>query len=350
MSIIKVSFNYMIKETIVYEKLFNKTVRCQICQRRCLIKEDGWGYCRTRVNHGGKLYSTIYGEVSVSCKAPIEIKPVYHYLPGSHAFSLGSLGCNFLCPGCQNWDISFAKINQLSTKTSYSSPEETIHLTQKYQCQGISWTYNEPTLWFEFTLDGAILAKSAGLYTSYVTNGYITQEALDLIGPYLDIFRVDIKAFERKTYQNIANITQWEGILDIVKRARKKWEMHVEVVTNVIPGINDDPGQMKALAQWIKNDLGADTPWHITRFLPHWHREQLPPTPVKTLKIICEMALAEGLNFVYIGNVLGHSGNHTYCSNCKKILIMRNSWEMVDCRIKGNTCPFCGKEIFGKFT
>lgn len=271
-------------ETILYEKLANNAVRCQICQRRCRIKDGEWGFCRTRVNRNGKLYSTIYGQASTWRKAGIEIKPVYHYLPGSDAFSLGSVGCNFLCPGCQNWDISFATVESLSTPTHYISPEETVRLAQEYGCEGVSWTYNEPTLWFEFALDSAKMAKSAGLYTNYVTNGYITAEALDLIGPYLDIFRVDIKAFDRKTYQKIANVANWEGILEVVHRARRRWHIHTEIVTNVIPALNDATDQMRSLAQWIKNDLGPDTPWHITRFFPHWRMNHLPATPVKTLE------------------------------------------------------------------
>ncbi|MCJ7813570.1 radical SAM protein, partial [bacterium] len=245
----------MMKESLLYERLSNQEVRCHICQRRCRIKENESGYCHTRVNHKGTLFSTIYGEVSTYHKAPIEIKPVYHFLPGSYALSLGSVGCNFLCPGCQNWEISFTKTKQLDAPTTFISPEESIQLAKKLDCQGISWTYNEPTLWFEYTLDGARLAKTAGLYTSYVTNGYITPEALDLIAPYLDTYRVDIKAFNHESYQKIAHISDWEGILDVIQRTQKKWNIHIEIVTNIIPGINDDVGQLKSLAQWIKNNL-----------------------------------------------------------------------------------------------
>lgn len=340
----------MIVESLLYKKLSNQVVRCHICQHRCRVEEGRWGHCRTRINQGGKLYSTIYGEVSTWRRASIEIKPVYHFLPGSHALSLGSLGCNFLCSGCQNWDISFSLVDQLSRQTDYISPEESIHLAVKYNCQGISWTYNEPTLWFEYTLHGAKLAKKQGLYTNYVTNGFMTPEALDTIGPYLDVYRVDIKGFDQKTYRKIASISNWKKILEVIQRARNKWLMHVEVVTNVIPTINDDLSCMKALAQWIKSELSNDTPWHITRFYPNWRMSDIPPTPVETLDRICEMALAEGLKFVYIGNVPDHPRNHTYCPTCGKTLIERKSWDRVKCRIKDGTCPECEEKIAGKFT
>ncbi len=340
----------MIVESLLYERLFNQAVRCHICQHRCRIEESKWGHCRTRINKGGKLYSTIYGEVSTWRRAPIEIKPVYHYLPGSYALSLGSLGCNFLCPGCQNWDISFARVEELSKQTEYISPDESIRLAVKNDCSGISWTYNEPTLWFEYTLQGAKLAKENGLYTNYVTNGFITPEALDKIGPYLDVFRVDIKGFDKETYSKIAHITNWHRILEVIKRADRKWHMHVELVTNVIPLINDDLTRLKALAKWIKNELSSDTPWHITRFYPNWRMCNIPPTPLKTLETICEIAFTEGLKYVYIGNVPDHPRNNTYCPICGKTLIERKNLDRVKCLITEGTCPDCKEKIAGKFT
>jgi pyruvate formate lyase activating enzyme len=339
----------MLKEGLLYERSPGNAVRCNVCQRRCRIKDGDSGYCRTRVNNNGTLYSTIYGEVSTWRRAPIEIKPVYHYLPGSYAFSLGSLGCNFLCDGCQNYDISFALAENVPVQTRYLSPDESVKLSQNYKCQGISWTYNEPTLWFEYTLDGARLAKSLGLYTNYVTNGYMTEEALEMIGPYLDVFRVDIKAFESQAYKKIAHISDWKHILENTIRAKKRWNMHVEVVTNIIQGINDDPGHMREMAQWVKGELGPCTPWHFTRFFPHWKLTHVKPTPVESLEKIRETALKEGLTFVYIGNVPGHPANNTYCPSCGETVIERNDWGAVKCSITSNACPFCKSFIFGKF-
>ena len=339
----------MLKESLLYEKLDNLAVLCGICQRRCRIEDGEWGFCKTRINRKGKLFTSIYGQVSFRCRAPIEIKPVYHYLPGSYAFSMGSLGCNFLCSGCQNWDISFARVEQLATPIATVYPENSVEMAKKNLCQGISWTYNEPTLWFEFTLDGARLAKEAGLYTNYVTNGFISSEALDMIGDYLDIFRVDIKAFSNKAYQEIANVTEWKGILNVAVRAKKRWGMHVEVVTNVIPGINDDLAQMVDLAQWIKTELGADTPWHVTRFFPQVRSGNRRSTPVKTLEEIREAALKEGLFYVYIGNVSGHSANHTYCHGCGKKVIERPDYEKIQSHLISGNCPHCKQSIPGVF-
>ncbi len=337
-------------ESLLYEKQSDQSVICHICQRRCNIIEGNWGYCRTRINRNGKLYSTIYGEVSTVHKAPIEIKPVYHFLPGSFALSLGSLGCNFLCPGCQNWNISFARIKQLNTQTRYISPEESIHLAIQHNCQGISWTYNEPTLWLEYTLEGAKLAREKDLYTNYVTNGYISPEALDIIGPYIDIFRVDIKGFSEQTYRKIANISNWKGILEIILLAKRKWNMHVELVTNIIINVNDDMDELKALACWIRNELGSHTPWHITRFFPQWGMSDMESTPISTLESICDMALNVGLNYVYIGNVPDHPRNHTYCSGCGNKLVNRTSMDRIVCKIYKDKCPVCGETIVGKFT
>ena len=314
-----------------------------------MIREGEWGYCYTRFNRKGTLFSTIYGEVTVWRKAPIEIKPVYHYLPGSHAFSVGSVGCNFLCPGCQNWDISFARLEGIEIQTDYISPKELIHLARKYGCEGVSWTYNEPTLWLEYTLDGAKLAKATGLYTNYVTNGFLTVDALDLIGPYLDVFRVDIKAFNRDAYRRIAHIGGWKRILEITERAKHHWNMHVEVVTNLVPGVNDDLAQLRGLARWIRDHLGAETPWHLTRFYPHWRWKDYPVTPLERMEVLRDMALAEGLKFVYLGNVPGHPANHTYCPRCGRLVIERREWERVKVDLQNGRCPDCGEEIYGVF-
>ena len=336
-------------EGLLYERLSGDRAICYICQRQCLLRDGQRGYCGVRVNRHGKIFLTTYGMVSSWRKAPIEIKPVYHYLPGSYAFSLGSIGCNFMCPGCQNWEISFALKTGEIPSCHYLPPNKAIQLARQLDCQGISWTYNEPTLWFEYTLDSARLAKKDGLYTNYVTNGFMSQEALHLIGPYLDIFRVDIKGFSRKAYGRIAHIPRWEGILDIVKQAKHRWHMHVEVVTNIIPGINDDPGELRELATWICQQLGSDTPWHLTRFFPRWKWNKLSPTPTATLESARRIAQQAGLQYVYIGNMPGHPANHTYCPQCGTLLIRRDDWEEVQIFLQGNRCPKCQQSIPGVF-
>ena len=257
---------------------------------------------------------------------------------------MGSLGCNFKCPGCQNWDIAHQEPQEDEGRAKYFSPEEAILFTKEYGCQGISWTYNEPTLWLEYTIDGAKLAKRAGLYTSYVTNGYMTPEALDLIGPYLDAFRVDIKG-RGKAYERIAHVANIDELLRTVERAKQTWGMWVEVVTNIIPEYNDDPGQLTDIAAWIVERLGEDTPWHVTRFVPHFKLSHLQPTPVETLEQAKEIGHEQGLRFVYLGNVPGHQAENTYCDRCGYLLIEREQYAVLTCALEDQACPQCGRII-----
>lgn len=341
--------NLIMVEATLYEKLSNNKVRCLICQRRCIIHNHETGYCRTRVNHQGKLYTLIYGIVSSLMISPIEKKPVYHFYPGSKWLSLGSFGCNFRCPGCQNWDIAHSEVKEDTTSARYISPKELIQIASKNQCLGISWTYNEPTLWFEYTLEGAKLAKKNNLYTNYVTNGFITPEALDLIGPYLDVFRADLKGYSKDSYKKIANVADFSGILEIILRAKKKWGMHVEIVTNVIPGMNDSEKDLKKMAAWIYQELGEDTPWHVTRFFPHLKLSHVNPTPIKTLEKIRKIGLEQGLNYVYLGNVFGSRGNNTYCPDCGTALIVRDGLETRASQLNKGRCRFCNFLIAGRF-
>ena len=350
-------------DSILYDKLHDRAVRCNICQRRCEIPEGKRGYCLTRLNQEGVLYSLIFGRVSTLMVSPIEKKPMFHFYPGSSWLSLGSLGCNFRCPGCQNWEIAHSKVEQESIDacseirdvsagrgTDYVSPEQMVKLARDHECKGISWTYNEPALWFEYTLEGAKLASDEGLLTNYVTNGYITPEALDLIGPYLDSFRVDIKGFSKETYRRIAHISGFEGILEVANRAKQMWGMHLEIVTNIIPGYNDSELQLKRIAAWIKGKLGEDTPWHVTRFVPHLKLSHREPTPVITLERAREIGLEQGLRYVYLGNVPGHPGENTYCYQCKAILIERSVFSIVENRLDDGRCPECGVRIAGRFS
>ena len=336
-------------EAILYDKLSNNKVRCNICQRRCEIKDNQRGHCLTRINNQGKLISLIYGHVSTIMISPIEKKPVYHFFPGSEWLSLGSFGCNFRCPGCQNWDIAHSEVSEEIKRARYISPEELIKIAKENQCIGVSWTYNEPTLWVEYTLEGAKLAKKNNLYTNYVTNGFITPEALDMMGPYLDVFRVDLKGFSKDTYKNIASIDGFSGILEVIKRAKKKWKMHVEIVTNVIPGFNDKEEDLRRMAAWIFEELGKDTPWHVTRFFPHLKLSHVKPTPIKTLEKIREMGLTQGLNYVYLGNVFGSKGENTYCPDCGEILIVREGLETRTVQLNKGKCKFCNYTIAGRF-
>lgn len=335
------------KEALLYKRLSNNYVQCNICARRCRIAPEKFGYCGTRLNKNGKLYTLIYEVVSALNVDPIEKKPLFHFYPGSQVLSLGTLGCNFRCIHCQNWEISYAQLNlhkkQLDSHTL--TPQEIIALAKKYNTRGIAWTYNEPTIWFEYTLDCARLAKKENLYTVYVTNGFITPEALDMIGPYLDAFRVDIKSMNKKTCQEITHTREIDHILAMTKRAKKKWNMHVETVTNIIPTYNDQEKELKKIALWIKKELGPETPWHVTRFYPAAQLENLEPTPLATLEKARQIGLDMGLYFVYLGNVGMHKGENTYCPRCGQEVIQRTGYFTKLIGVEGNKCKFCQQDL-----
>ncbi len=327
---------------MLHESLPGGKVRCHVCQWRCLVSPGNLGVCRMRVNRDGKLYAMNYGEVSSIAADHIEKKPLFHFFPGTYAFSVGGWGCNFHCKGCQNWGISCADIPPESQQLS---PEKEIELTGKHDCQGIAWTYNEPAIWLEYTLDSARLAGENGLYTVYVTNGYATPEALDAIGPWLDAWRVDIKGFSDGFYRQLTGIPHWRGILDVAARAREKWNMHVEVVTNIIPTMNDDDEQLKGIAGWIRDTLGDLTPWHVTRFHPLYEFAHVPATPVSTLERAHMIGQEAGLKFVYLGNVPGHRYEDTVCYSCGKTAVHRTGYHTRVVGLDGSRCKSCGAEL-----
>ena len=329
-------------QALLYEKLTDARVRCNTCRWQCSIASGKTGVCRMYQNQDGELYNLNYAQTSSVAVDPIEKKPLFHFFPGTSVFSLGGWGCNFHCDGCQNWEISC--VNGPSAGRQIM-PYEAVMLAKEYQFRGIAWTYNEPAVWFEYTLDSAKMAKESGLYTVYVTNGYMTTEALDTIGPYLDAYRVDIKGFTDKAYKTLANITKWEGILDTAKRAKEKWNMHVEVVTNIVPAVNDDDMQLEGIANWIKEALGELTPWHVTRFYPNHNMNGIQPTPVETLEHAIDIGKKAGLKFVYAGNIPGHNSENTFCYSCGKMIIERYGYETRIPGLKDGNCAYCGAEL-----
>jgi pyruvate formate lyase activating enzyme len=331
---------------VLYDKLDNSRLRCNVCQWRCAIGPGKLGVCKTRRNDDGILHILNYAQVTSMAADPIEKKPLFHFFPGTSCFSLGSWGCNFHCVHCQNWQISCVeKPEDMARHLQEISPEQAVNLARRYDCEGIAWTYNEPAIWLEYTLDSAKLAKKEGLYTVYVTNGYMTPEGLDTIGPYLDAWRVDVKGFSDTLYKDLAKIHHWRGILDVASRAKHKWNMHVEVITNVIPTMNDDDGQLGGIAVWICSELGELTPWHVTRFYPQRHLMDLPPTPISTLEKAYNIGKKAGLRFVYLGNVPGHDKENTVCYSCGKVVIQRSGYNTQVTGLDGSRCKFCGAEL-----
>jgi pyruvate formate lyase activating enzyme len=332
----------MEREAMLYETLPGGRARCDVCQWRCVINPGKLGVCRMRINRDGKIFAMNYAEVSSMASDHIEKKPLFHFFPGTYAFSLGGWGCNFHCKGCQNWEISCADIPRGSRQLL---PEREIELTKDYNCQGIAWTYNEPAIWLEYTLDSAKLAKENDLYTVYVTNGYATPESLDAIGPWLDAWRVDVKGFTDAFYRELAKIPHWRGILDVARRAKEKWHMHVEVVTNIIPTMNDDEEQIRGIASWIRDDLGELTPWHVTRFHPLHEFTNLSATPLATLEKAYQIGKKAGLKFVYLGNVPGHEYENTVCYSCGKMVVRRVGYDTEVVGLNGSRCNYCGAEL-----
>lgn len=336
-----------LKEALLSEKLGNDRAGCNICQRRCRIPKGGVGYCRTIVNYLGTLYSTIYGVISSAAADPIEKKPVFHFKPGSRCFSVGTLGCNFRCVFCQNWQIAFADAVESGGSCSTGvTPEKLVNLARAHNCQGVAWTYNEPGIWLNYTLDCARLCKEVGLYTVYVTNGYATPEHLDMIGPYLDVYRVDLKSMNDKFYRELIKVPSVQGILDVNVRAKEKWGMHIECVTNIIPDWNASEDNLRQTARWIFDNLGEKTPWHVTRFFPYGELSDVPPTPPETLEMAVKIGKECGLEFVYLGNISSEIGENTYCPKCGNLAIERIGYSTRIAGLTGQgTCSVDGEDL-----
>jgi len=303
------------------------TPRCGICRSRCRLADGRTGRCGTVTNWNGRLYTLIYGHISSAAPDPIEKKPVYHFKPGSRCFSVGSIGCNFKCSFCQNAEIAEAEpLAGIGRSVRFTAPQDLIQAALASQCTGIAWTYNEPAIWLNYTLDCAIAARESGLYTVYVTNGYATLEHIDLIGPYLDVYRVDIKSMDDSFYREFVGIPAIAGVLESASRAKNRWGIHVECVTNIIPGWNDSADNIERTARWICSELGPTTPWHVTRFFPHNRLNNVPPTPLTTLENAAQTARDAGLKFVYLGNVQSHGGSDTRCPKCGKVAVRRDGY------------------------
>ena len=333
----------MEKEALLYEKL-NGDVKCNLCAHRCRIKDGKRGICGVREHRGGKLYSLVYSKAIASHVDPIEKKPFFHFHPGSESFSIATAGCNFKCKHCQNADISQITKHNERISGEFLPPKKVVELAKKDGTQGISYTYTEPTIFFEYAYDTAILAKKENLYNNFVTNGYMTAEALNMISPYLDAANVDVKAFTEKFYSEVCG-AKLEPVLESIK-LMKKLGIWVEITTLIIPTLNDSEDELRQLAEFIKN-LDAGIPWHVSRFHPYYKMNDLPPTPVETLVRAREIGLEAGLRYVYTGNIPGDKGENTYCYNCGKLLIKRFGFSVLENKIENSRCYNCGVKIDG---
>lgn len=333
-------------EARLYEKEKDHQVRCGLCHHRCLIKEGQRGICWVRENRQGTLYSLMYGKPIAYHVDPIEKKPLFHFLPGSTSFSLATAGCNFRCLFCQNADISQAHaIKGFSTEEV--SPEAIVAAALKAQCRSISYTYTEPTVFFEYAQDIAIRAGEGGLKNIFVTNGYMTGEALESLHPHLHAANVDLKAFSEDFYKTQCG-AKLAPVLETLKKM-KQLGIWVEVTTLLIPTLNDGPEELQALAHFIARELGAETPWHISRFHPTYQLTGLPPTPVKSVQQACTIGKEAGLRYVYAGNVPGDPTEKTVCPRCGTIVLDRFGFSILKNKLPQGRCSVCQTVIDGFF-
>jgi len=326
-----------VKEVPYYEKLPEGKVRCGICPHRCLLAAGKAGLCRVRKNSGGILYALNYARCAASALDPIEKKPLYHFYPGSTIFSLGTLGCNFRCDFCQNWEIA-----QADAPTVKLEPEGAVRLALRAgrNCIGIAYTYSEPLMWYEYVLDTARLAREQGLKNVVVTNGYINPEPLAALLPYIDAFNIDVKAFEPQFYRQLCG-GQLEPVLETV-RACVEAGCHVELTTLLVPGLNDSPEEISRLADWVAR-LDPELPLHFSRYFPR-HRLTLPPTPLASLERAWNIA-REKLPYVYLGNVTGGTGSSTCCPHCGAVLVQRDGFQARLRDLAGDRCARCGTRV-----
>ena len=337
------------KEAMFYEKLGNKVVKCNLCSHRCSrIADSKRGICGVRENKDGKLFSLVYGRVAARSVDPIEKKPLFHFLPGSRSYSIATVGCNFRCRNCQNFDISQLPKERNIIVGQDVSPEEIVSAAKRNNCKSIAYTYSEPTIFFEYAYDIAKHAKKEGIKNVFVTNGYITPEALQEISPYLDAANIDLKSFSDDFYQKNCG-ARLNPVLDSI-RLYKSLGIWTEITTLIIPTLNDTEEELHKIAEFIKKEVGEDTPWHITQFHPTYKLIDLPRTPVKILRRAREIGLEAGLRYVYEGNVPGENGENTYCHNCGKLLIHRFGYQIIENKIKNSACTYCGAKIDGIHT
>lgn len=334
----------MPNEAMLYEKLEGGKVRCNLCPHRCLIQPGRRGICAVRENRDGTLYTLVYGQAIAAHVDPIEKKPLYHFLPGTAIFSFATIGCNFRCGFCQNYDISQAARNGEDGLILGHPlpPEVVVENTLRHGCRSIAYTYSEPTIFFEYAYDTAVLAHENGLKNVFVTNGYMTEDALGKISPYLDAANVDLKSFSDGFYRELCGGTL-QPVLDTIRRMHELG-IWVEVTTLVIPGKNDGEEELGQIARFLAG-ISPDLPWHVSRFHPDYKLRDRSRTPVDTIEQAAEIGYRAGLRYVYAGNVPGSDYESTRCPNCKEVVIHRLGYQTNLLLKEGDRCPNCGQQI-----
>jgi len=333
------------KEAMFYESTSENGVHCNLCNHRCKIKEGKRGICGVRENRGGKLYSFVYGKIIAEHIDPIEKKPLFNFLPGSRAFSIGTVGCNFHCKHCQNSDISqHPHEHGGEVIVQDRNPDQIVTAAKAAGCETIAYTYTEPTIFYEFAYDTAVLAQKEGIKNVFVSNGYMSSEAARQIAPYLDAINIDLKAFTDKFYKEVCG-ARLNPVLETIL-LMKELGVWVEVTTLIIPGLNDGEQELRDIACFVKS-VGPEIPWHVSQFYPAYKLLNRPSTPVATLRRAREIGMEEGLRYVYEGNVSGEGGENTHCYTCGALLIERYGLALTQNRLQDGKCPKCGTRIDG---
>lgn len=333
-----------LKEAMFYEKIDGRTVKCTLCPRNCVLTDGMLGFCRARRPSNGKHYSLVYGNPTAIHVDPIEKKPLFHFLPSTNAFSIATAGCNFRCKYCQNWQIS--QFSPEETRNYFLPPEEVVKKSLEYKCPTIAYTYTEPAIFYEYMLDASKIAKNHGLRNMFHSNGSLNAEPAEELADYLDGANIDLKGFTQEFYSKISE-GYLETVLNTLKILRKKG-VWVEITTLVVPTFNDDLNELREMSIWVKENLGPDTPIHFSRFHPQYKLRNLSSTPVSTLEKAREIAMGVGLNYIYIGNVPGHVAESTYCPKCKKAVILRRGYSILEINLKSQgRCKYCDNPIAG---
>jgi len=332
------------KEARLYDRIEGKKVRCRLCHHRCLIQSGARGICGVRENRSGTLVSLVYGKIIAGHFDPIEKKPLFHFLPGTTSYSIATVGCNFRCAFCQNADISQMPADQNRIMGQDMTPGEIVGLALAHRAQSISYTYTEPTVYFETALDTARVAVSKGLKNVFVSNGYMTRDCLDEIHPDLHAANVDLKAFNDRFYKEQCG-ARLKPVLSTIARMREMG-IWLEVTTLLIPGLNDSAEELRDLARFLA-DTDPAMPWHISRFHPTYHLLDRPITPVASLQQARDIGYEAGLQYVYTGNVPGDEGETTFCQRWREVLIRRMGFQVRENRMHGGRCPACGAQVPG---
>ncbi len=330
-------------KAMFYKKGGQDSIQCELCFRRCTIPEGRRGFCRVRENQKGELRSLVYERPAGLQIDPIELEPMYHMVPGHKNLCVYTASCNFRCKHCQNWSISQSAPEQI--RSFKSTPEEIVEETLRQGCRSISHSINEPTVFFEMMYDVVRMAKKKGLLTLCHTNGGMARAPMIELLKFLDGVTVDLKSFSQRFYQEISE-AKLEPVLETLKTIKSSGK-HLEMVNLIIPTLNDDMADIRKMCRWIIENLGKETPIHFTRFSPQYKMTHLPHTPIQTLEQAMETAKSEGMKYIYVGNVVGHPANSTYCPKCGKKLIERTHFIMLKNHLKNGRCPSCNESIPG---